>query len=89
MLASRRNGTLYIGITSEIAKRVSEHKDKIYSGFTAQYGVDKLVYYEVYADIETAIRREKAIKKWKRAWKIQLIEKSNPEWRDLFNELTA
>ena len=80
ILASKRNGTLYIGVTSDLIKRVWEHKNKIVGGFSAKYSVDKLVYYEQHIDIMEAIRREKALKKWLRKWKLALIEKSNPHW---------
>lgn len=75
ILASKRNGTLYIGITSDLIKRVWEHKNKFVSGFTEKYGVDKLVYFEQYQDAENAIKREKRLKFWQRKWKIELIEK--------------
>jgi putative endonuclease len=87
ILASRRNGTLYIGVTNNLARRVAEHKARLVPGFTRQYGVDRLVYFEQYNSILEARAREHAMKRWNRAWKIQLIEKSNPEWRDLSNEL--
>jgi len=87
ILASKRNGTLYIGVTNNLLKRVDEHKNNLVPGFTNKYGVHNLVYYERYSDIYDAIAREKRMKKWKRAWKIELIEKSNPEWRDLYNDL--
>jgi putative endonuclease len=87
LLASKRNGTLYIGVTSDLVKRVYEHKNNLVDGFTKEYHVHKLVYYEVTDDINGAIIREKQIKKWKRAWKIELIEKNNPDWRDLYAEL--
>ncbi|MFA6279249.1 MAG: GIY-YIG nuclease family protein [Bdellovibrionales bacterium] len=83
ILASDRNGTLYIGVTSDIGRREWEHRTKSQSGFTARYGVDRLVYVESFDDIATAIVREKAMKKWRRAWKIELIEKANPEWENL------
>jgi putative endonuclease len=83
MLASRRNGTLYIGVTNELARRVGEHKERIVPGFTRRYGVNILVWYEVYDDISIAIVREKQIKGWNRAWKIRLIEKDNSGWNDL------
>jgi putative endonuclease len=89
ILASKRNGTLYIGVTNNLLKRVLEHKNNLVPGFTSKYGVHNLVYCERYADIYAAIAREKRIKKGKRAWKIELIEKSNPEWRDLYNDLTV
>jgi putative endonuclease len=87
ILVSKRNGTLYTGVTNNLLKRVDEHKQNLVPGFTSKYGVHNLVYYERYSDIYDAIAREKRIKKWKRAWKIELIEKSNPEWRDLYSEL--
>lgn len=87
VLASKKNGTLYIGVTSNLIKRVWEHKNKIREGFTAKYNVDKLVYYEQYSDPENAIKREKRLKRYKRKWKIELIEKSNPEWQDMYNQL--
>jgi putative endonuclease len=88
ILASKRNGTLYIGVTNNLLKRVDEHKNNLVPGFTSKYSVHNLVYFERYSDIYDAIAREKRIKKWKRAWKIELIEKTNPEWRDLYNDLT-
>jgi putative endonuclease len=87
LLASKRKGTLYVGVTSNLIKRVNEHKNNLVSGFTQKYKVHDLVYYETTADINSAITREKQMKKWKRAWKIELIEKNNPEWRDLYFEL--
>ena len=87
MLASQRNGTLYVGVTSDLAKRVAQHKEDWREGFTKQYAIHHLVYFEEYSDIREALRREKQIKKWNRAWKLQLIEKENPDWRDLFDEL--
>ena len=89
ILASSRNGTLYIGVTSDLIRRIWEHKEKLAEGFTAQYGVDKLVYYEQFHDAEYAIRREKRLKKYNRKWKLDLIEKSNPEWKDLYEELLS
>ena len=89
ILASKRNGTLYVGVTSALAKRVWEHKEKVTEGFTAQYGVDRLVYFELHGSAEAAIKREKQLKKWNRAWKIRLIEKQNPNWRDLYDEVSA
>jgi len=83
ILASKRNGTLYIGVTSDLKRRVWEHKNKIIKGFTEKYGVDKLVYYEETNNADSAITREKQLKKWKREWKIRLIEESNKEWEDL------
>jgi len=87
ILASRRNGTLYIGVTNNLYKRVYEHKNDLVGGFTRRYRVHNLVYYEVYSDIRDAIAREKRMKKWKRQWKIELIEKSNPQWRDLYSDV--
>ena len=88
ILASKRNGTLYLGITNNLLKRVYEHKNNLIEGFTKRYNVHTLVYYEVYNDIYDAIAGEKRIKKWKRRWKIELIEKFNPEWEDLYYHLT-
>lgn len=87
ILASQRNGTLYTGVTSDIAKRVWEHKERSAKGFTKEYRVEKLVYYELHEDMYEAITREKQIKKWNRDWKIELIEKDNPEWRDLYDTI--
>ena len=87
ILASRRNGTLYIGITSDLVKRVYEHKQGLVGGFTKKYNVHELVYHEQTGDVNSAIRREKQLKKWKRQWKIELIEKGNPEWRDLYFDM--
>jgi len=87
LLASRRNGTLYVGVTSNLVKRVWEHKEDLAEGFTKRYGVHTLVWYEPHESMEAAIRREKAIKEWKRRWKLELIEKTNPQWRDLYGEL--
>jgi putative endonuclease len=83
ILASRRNGTLYIGVTNDLARRVWEHKNGLTPGFTKKYGVKLLVYYEVYGEIEAAIAREKRLKKYKRAWKMNLIQRNNVDWRDL------
>jgi putative endonuclease len=87
MLASQRNGTLYIGVTSDLVRRVWEHKQDFVEGFTRKYGVHDLVWYEQHADMLEAIAREKALKEWKRAWKLELIEKMNPEWKDLYEGL--
>jgi putative endonuclease len=83
MLASKRNGTLYAGVTNDIARRTGEHKDKQAPGFTRKHGVDILVWYESHEDIATAIEREKQIKGWNRDWKLKLIEKENSGWNDL------
>ncbi len=84
ILANKRNGTLYIGVTSNLVKRVYEHKNNIIEGYSKKYNIHKLVYYEITDDIESAIRREKQLKKWNRKWKINLIENSNHEWIDLY-----
>ncbi|UGY06261.1 GIY-YIG nuclease family protein [Bradyrhizobium quebecense] len=89
ILASHIGGTLYIGVTNDLIRRVGEHKLKIADGFTKQYDVNRLVYFETFEDIEQAIRREKRLKKWPRAWKISLIEKDNPDWNDLYPEIAA
>ncbi len=89
ILASKRNGALYVGFTSDIIKRVWQHKEKFVDGFTTRYGVDKLVYYEQYDDPVAAIKREKRLKKYPRKWKLNLIEKSNPNWKDLYTELAT
>jgi putative endonuclease len=86
ILASRRNGTLYIGVTSDVLWRISLHKQDLIEGFTKRYGVHRLVYYEMHETMPSAIQREKRLKKWNRAWKIRLIESMNPEWEDLFDE---
>src|SRR5262249_37653750 len=86
ILASRRNGTLYIGVTNDLVRRMGEHKAKLVPGFTRKYGVDRLVYFEEYSSLE-ARARERSLKRWQRAWKIELIEKLNPQWRDLTGEL--
>jgi putative endonuclease len=87
ILASKRNGTLYIGVTSDLIKRIWEHKRDLVEGFTRKYRVHVLVYFEQHDEMAEAIRREKQLKKWNRAWKIELIEKANPEWRDLWQEI--
>jgi putative endonuclease len=87
ILASRRNGTLYVGVTNNLLKRIDEHKNKKASAFTKKYNVNKLVYYEECGDINAAIQREKQLKNWRRSWKIKLIEGFNPEWKDLYNKL--
>ncbi|MBU4311123.1 MAG: GIY-YIG nuclease family protein [Candidatus Omnitrophica bacterium] len=84
ILASKRNGTLYIGVTNDLVRRVYEHKEGLVEGFTKKYKVDRLVYFEETNDVESAITREKRLKKWNRQWKIELIEKENPEWKDLY-----
>ncbi len=87
ILASDRNGTLYIGVTSDIARRMSEHRSNAAEGFAQKYNVHRLVHIEFHDEIADAISREKQIKKWRRAWKLELIEKSNPTWHDLYHEI--
>ncbi len=87
ILASGKDGTLYIGVTNDLIRRVFEHKSRIIQGFTKKYNVDKLVYFEEVQDIYSAITREKAMKKWRRAWKIRHIENNNPGWRDLYEDM--
>jgi len=87
ILASMRNGTLYVGVTSDLVRRVWEHKQDLVEGFTAKYHIHQLVYFELHTDMAEAILREKRIKKWNRAWKIELIEKNNPEWNDLWPQI--
>jgi putative endonuclease len=84
LLASKKHGTLYLGVTNNLVRRVYEHRSKAVPGFTKRYGVDKLVWFEVHDSIEAAIAREKELKKWRRDWKIRLIEESNPDWDDLY-----
>ena len=87
ILASQRNGTLYIGVTSNLVKHIWEHKNNVVEGFTQRYGVHELVYFEQHSTMETAITREKQLKKWNRAWKLRLIEERNPDWCDLWPEI--
>jgi putative endonuclease len=87
ILASDKNGTLYIGITSKLRDRIHQHKTGEFDGFTKKYNVKNLVYYEIFGDSYAAISREKQLKEWKRKWKIELIEKDNPDWRDLYDDL--
>ncbi len=89
ILTSKTYGTLYIGITSDLVKRVHQHKSDVVDGFTKRYGVHKLVYYKTHSDVNAAIIREKQMKKWNRQWKINLIEEMNPEWKDLYIEITG
>ena len=89
ILASRRNGTLYVGVTNNLLRRVSEHRDSMVEGFTKKYGVKHLVHFECFEDIHAAIHRETRLKKWRRQWKIDLIQKENPLWDDIFEQLTA
>ena len=89
ILASQRNGTLYIGVTSDLVKRVWEHKSDLVAGFTKRYRVHSLVFYELFETMGEAILREKQLKRWHRLWKLQLIESKNPEWRDLWDDFDA
>ena len=84
ILASKRNGTLYTGVTSDLRKRIFEHRSDFIEGFTRRYGVHNLVYFELHESMSAAITREKQIKKWNRAWKLQIIERQNPNWEDLW-----
>ena len=88
LLASRKHGTLYLGLTNNLIRRVYEHKNKVVQGFTARYDVKKLVWYETYDDPTSAITREKELKKWRRSWKVRLIEEDNPDWSDLYASIT-
>ena len=87
ILASKKNGTLYIGVTSDLAKRIWEHKNDLVEGFTKRYTVHNLVWYEMHDNMDTAIEREKNMKEWQRDWKIRLIEENNPNWNDLYNSI--
>ncbi len=87
IMASKKDGVFYIGVTGDLLKRVWQHREGFVEGFTKKYYVKKLVYYEITSDIKSAIQREKQIKRWKREWKIELIEKSNPDWRDLYDSI--
>ncbi len=89
LLASNKYGTLYLGVTNDVVRRIHEHKSKAVKGFTKRYAVDKLVWFEIYDDALTAIAREKELKKWRRDWKIRLIEEKNPQWIDLYPEIAA
>lgn len=88
ILASEKNGTLYVGVTSDLVKRIYQHRNDLIEGFTKQYQVHQLVYFEQTDDITSAISREKQLKRWKRQWKLELIEKENPNWEDRYSELT-
>ena len=88
ILASRRNGTLYVGVTNDLARRVYEHKQGVVEGFTKKYRVHQLVYFEAFDEMADALSRERRLKKWLRTWKLALIEKTNPTWRDLYDDLT-
>ena len=87
IMASKKHGVLYVGMTSDIKRRVYEHKNGLTEGFTEKYLVHRLVYFETTPDVNAAIAREKQLKRWKRQWKIELIEKENPEWQDLYDDL--
>jgi len=87
IMTNRRDGTLYVGVTSELPKRAHQHREGMVDGFTKRYGLKMLVYYEQHDDIRSAIQREKNIKQWPRAWKVRLIHSMNPEWRDLYDGL--
>ena len=87
ILASKRNGTLYLGVTSDLMKRVWEHRNNLVEGFTKRYSVHQLVWYELHANMDSAIQREKRLKGWKRKWKVQLIESRNPNWEDLYPKI--
>jgi putative endonuclease len=89
ILASQRNGTLYVGVTNDLVRRTWEHDQGVVEGFTRKYNVKRLVYYEVFGDIAKAIAREKQLKRWHRAWKLDLIEKANPTWKNLFDRETS
>lgn len=89
LLCSQRNGTLYLGVTSNLVQRVWQHREGLADGFTSKYGVHRLVWFEQHDEMESAILREKQIKKWNRAWKLDLIEKINPDWRDLWPEISG
>ena len=87
ILANRPGGTLYVGVTNDLVRRAYEHRESLVDGFTKTHGIKTLVYFEIHEDIEQAIIREKRLKRWRRAWKIQLIENDNPNWRDLFDDI--
>ncbi len=89
LLSSERNGTLYIGVTSNLPARIWQHKNDQVDGFTKKHQVHRLVYFEIYEEMVSAIQREKQLKKWRRQWKLELIEKDNPEWKDLYNEIVC
>ncbi len=89
IMTSERYGTLYVGVTNNLIRRTWEHKEGVTPGFTNQYGVKKLVFFETYDDVKTAIQREKNTKHWKRDWKIDLIERSNPDWRDMYSDIAT
>ena len=87
ILANKRNGTLYVGVTSDLIKRIWQHKNNVVKGFTERYSVHQLVWYELHETMESAIGKEKMLKNWKRVWKLELIERSNPNWQDLYGTI--
>jgi putative endonuclease len=89
VMANKRNGTIYVGVTSDLLKRVFQHKQNLVDGFTKKYNIHQLVYFEVSDDIQSAIAREKQLKNWKRLWKLKLIETINPEWEDLYDQIVS
>jgi putative endonuclease len=89
VLASKQNGTLYIGVTSDLVRRVYEHRQEVVYGFTQRYGVKRLVHFEYHDDIRNALQREKTLKRWPREWKLNLIERSNPNWHDLYTNISS
>jgi putative endonuclease len=89
IITNKRNGTLYTGITSNLIQRIYQHKNKTYEGFTSKHDIGILLHYEIYNDPESAIKREKNIKSWKRDWKLRLIEKGNPDWNDLYDNIST
>ncbi|WP_027548734.1 GIY-YIG nuclease family protein [Bradyrhizobium sp. WSM2254] len=89
LLASKKYGTLYLGVTNDIVRRIHEHKSKVVAGFSKRYSVDTLVWFEIYDDPVTAIEREKELKKWRREWKVRLIEEKNPQWIDLYPHIAS
>ena len=89
LLASDRNGTLYVGVTSDLISRIWQHREHVAAGFSQRFGVTRLVWFEAHATMESAIQREKRIKKWNRAWKVELIDRTNPSWRGLWSDITG
>jgi putative endonuclease len=89
MLASERNGTLYLGVTSDLVKRIWEHREGLFEGFTKKYGIKHLVWFEAHIEAMAAITREKQLKKWNRDWKIKMVQQENPDWRDLYQDITT
>lgn len=87
IMANKRNGTIYIGVTNDLARRVYEHREGLVKGFTSRYGLKSIVYYEVFDSVSQAIQRETSLKRWPRRWKLALIEKANPQWKDLVDEI--